>query len=89
MKGIKGGKMNEAIYEDAPRDVMEAIERSEAVEDFLPKPGDLVGKTNKRRVTITLSERSVERFKRFAKKHNAKYQTMISEVVDAYSMKLG
>jgi predicted DNA binding CopG/RHH family protein len=77
-----------SFYRNAPRDIAEAIERSEVVEDFLPKPADLVGKVNKKRVTITLSERSIERFKRFAQRHNARYQTMISEVVDAYSAKL-
>jgi predicted DNA binding CopG/RHH family protein len=80
--------MNRTIYKDAPRDVSEAIERSEVVDDFLPSPSELLGKTNKKRVTIALSERSIERFKRFAEKHNTKYQTMISEVVDAYSSKL-
>jgi predicted DNA binding CopG/RHH family protein len=80
--------MSSIIYTDAPQDVAEAIDRSEIVDDFLPEPNELIGKTNKKRVTITLSERSVERFKSFAKKHNAKYQTMISEVIDAYSAKL-
>jgi hypothetical protein len=47
------------IYKDAPNDVAEAIEHSEVVDDFLPEPSELIGKTNKKRVTITLSERSV------------------------------
>ncbi|MFT8356037.1 MAG: hypothetical protein ABF780_07155 [Bifidobacterium aquikefiri] len=80
--------MNSTIYENAPRDIAEAIEHSVEVDDFLPQPNELLGKINKKRITITLSERSIERFKDFAKKHDTKYQTLISEVVDAYSARL-
>ncbi|MDR2063963.1 MAG: CopG family transcriptional regulator [Candidatus Nomurabacteria bacterium] len=76
------------IYEDAPKEIAEAIEASVPVDDFLPSPDELLGKVKKRRVTITLSERSVERFKRYANAQNTKYQTLISEVVDSYSHKL-
>ena len=82
-------KVKKVKYEDAPRDIAEAIESSVPVkDDFLPSPAELVSRQNKTRITITLSERSVERFKNFAKRHGTKYQTMISEVVDAYSAKL-
>lgn len=82
-------KWDEVKYTDAPQDIAETIEASVPVkDDFLPSPAELAGRLNKKRITIVLSERSVNRFKRFAKRHKTKYQTMISEVVDAYSAKL-
>ena len=76
------------IFTDAPAGVGEAIDISMPVKDFLPSPDELVGKAKKRRITITLSDRSIVRFKDFAKKKNTKYQTLISELVDSYSRTL-
>ena len=88
MSITNGTRMSSVVYTDAPDDVADAIEHGEIVADFLPTPKELVGKINKKRITITLSERSIERFKRFAKKNRTPYQRLISEVVDAYSAKL-
>ncbi|MDR2895997.1 MAG: BrnA antitoxin family protein [Propionibacteriaceae bacterium] len=76
------------IYQDAPKSIAQAIEQSEIVEDFLPSPTQLVGKVTRKRVTLMLSQRSIDRFKSFADAHGGKYQTMISEVVDAYAMRI-
>ena len=55
-----------------------------AIKDFLPKPEDLVLNEKKTRVTLTLSQRSLDFFKSKAKKHNASYQAMIRRLIDYY-----
>ena len=55
------------------------------VDDFLPRPEDLVFKEENVKVTLGLSRRSVEFFKRGAKKHNTKYQKMIRRLLDLYA----
>ena len=54
------------------------------VSDFLPKPEDLVLKEKKIRVTLTLTEKSLDFFKVSAKKHGASYQAMIRRLLDYY-----
>ena len=55
------------------------------VKDFLPPPEELVFPERKTiKVTISLSELSVEFFKQQAKKHHVKYQQMIRELLDKY-----
>lgn len=58
--------------------------RMKIVDDFLPKPEDLVLREKKTRVTLTLSRRSLNFFKSAAKKHNASYQAMIRRLIDYY-----
>jgi predicted DNA binding CopG/RHH family protein len=55
------------------------------VEDFLPKPEDLVFKEDNVKVTITLSKSSVDFFKSEAKKNNTQYQKMIRRLLDLYA----
>lgn len=75
------------IYVNAPEEISEDISSGEKVFDFLPPPDQLVKKNPKIKVTITLSSRSVDFFKKYAKKNNVKYQTMINEVLDQYAQK--
>jgi predicted DNA binding CopG/RHH family protein len=75
------------IYTNAPEDISDNILSGEKVFDFLPPPDQLVKKNPKIKVTITLSSRSVDFFKKYAKKNNVKYQTMINEVLDQYAQK--
>jgi predicted DNA binding CopG/RHH family protein len=75
------------IYTAAPDDVIEGISSGEKINDFLPPPDQLVKKSPKIKVTITLNSRSVDFFKKYAKKNNVKYQTMINEVLDQYAQK--
>ena len=77
------------IYTDAPQSVADSIGAGEKIVDFLPPPDQLVRKTPKIKVTITLSSKSVEFFKKSAKKNNVKYQTMINEVLDQYARRYG
>ncbi|MBI2621733.1 MAG: BrnA antitoxin family protein [Candidatus Levybacteria bacterium] len=54
------------------------------ISDFLPSPETLVLREKKKRVTLTLSEKSLNFFKGAAKKHNASYQAMIRRLLDYY-----
>ena len=87
-----GGKEGESMtnkvnYTDAPADIVEALENAIAIEDFLPSPDQLVLKTEKEKITIAIDKRSLELFKQYAEKHDAKYQTMINSVVTSYADK--
>ena len=62
----------------------ESIE-AKVISDFLPKPEDLILKEKKTRVTLTLTEKSLEFFKNAAKKHKASYQAMIRRLLDFYT----
>ena len=66
-------------YTDGP------IRKVKVVPDFLPSPEELVVKDEGVKVTIALSKRSVDFFKREAKKHNTQYQRMIRGLLDAYT----
>lgn len=74
-------------YTDAPADIAEALDEATIVADLLPSPGQLVRKTEKEKITIAIDKHSLELFKQYAEKHNAKYQTMINGVVSSYADK--
>jgi len=77
--------MNEnTIYSDAPNDIGEILKNGKRIDDFLPPPDQLQKRVPKVKVTIALSQQSVEFFKKAVKKNNLKYQTMINEVLDKY-----
>jgi predicted DNA binding CopG/RHH family protein len=78
---------NKVSYTDAPTEIAEALESAGALEDFLPSPEQLVLKTEKEKITIAIDKNSLELFKRYANKHNAKYQTMINGVLSSYADK--
>ena len=63
----------------------ESVRRTVVVPDFLPAPEDLVFRDEGIKVTLALSKRSVEFFKREATKHNTQYQRMIRRLLDAYA----
>ena len=75
------------IYTDAPRQVAKALARAQMTADNLPPPSELVRRQPKTKITITLNTRSVEFFKRFAKEHDMKYQTMINDILDTYAQR--
>lgn len=78
---------NNITYTDEPNDISDALGRAEAVNDFLPAPEELVLKSEKERITIALDKRSLEAYKKYANKHDAKYQTMINGVLTSYADK--
>jgi len=55
------------------------------IADFLPAPADLVAREDNVKVTLALSRRSLDFFKREAKKRRVPYQRMIRALVDAYA----
>lgn len=61
------------------------IGRARVVADFLPSPEDLVPREDSVKVTLGLSRRSVEFFKRAAQTQGVPYQRMIRALVDAYA----
>jgi predicted DNA binding CopG/RHH family protein len=63
------------------------IGRVRVVEDFLPPPDALVPREENVKVTLSLSRRSVDFFKRAAKTRRVPYQRMIRALVDAYAEK--
>ena len=54
------------------------------VSDFLPKPENLILKEKKTRVTLALTDKSLDFFKDAAKKNKASYQAMIRQLIDYY-----
>jgi predicted DNA binding CopG/RHH family protein len=79
--------MKKNRYTDAPPDIEEAIKKSEVIDDFLPRPSELVFKEENVKVTLELSRRSVTLFKKYAGKKGVKYQRMIRNLVDKYAEK--
>jgi predicted DNA binding CopG/RHH family protein len=65
------------------------IDKVKIIKDFLPHPSDQVLKDDNVKVTLSLSRRSIEFFKREAKKQNVPYQKMIRALVDGYAERVG
>lgn len=79
-KGEKFMKKRKKVkYTDEP------IGKIKIVDDFLPKPKDLVLKEETEKVTIFLTKSSLEFFKDEAEKHHTRYQTMIRALLDQYA----
>ena len=71
-------------YEEAPREIQEALESSVKVDDFLPPPSQLVKKRKKENITISMKPSTVAFFKKEAALNNTQYQTMINALLDYY-----
>ncbi|MEO6025010.1 MAG: hypothetical protein ABIP64_18245, partial [Burkholderiales bacterium] len=54
------------------------------VADFLPSPAVLAFRDEGVKVTLTLSKKSIEFFKREASNHQTQYQRMIRRLLDSY-----
>jgi predicted DNA binding CopG/RHH family protein len=65
----------------------EPLGQIRVVKDFLPPPSELVFKEDTVKVTLGLSRRSVDFFKKQAKKHDTQYQKMIRRLLDLYVAK--
>lgn len=61
------------------------ISEIKIIKDFLPPPDKLVFKEDNVKVTLGLSRRSIEFFKREAKKNHTHYQKMIRKLLDLYA----
>ena len=75
---------NKIKYTDAPPDVEQALTVNERIADFLPPPEKLVEKVEKEKITIALSKRNVDFFKKAAAKEGVGYQVMINNLLDSY-----
>jgi predicted DNA binding CopG/RHH family protein len=63
----------------------EKIGKIEIIEDFLPKPEELVFREDTVTVKLKLSRSSVEFFKQMAEKYGSNYQKMIKLLLDKYA----
>jgi hypothetical protein len=63
----------------------EPLGRLEVVSDFLPPPDQLVLRDDGVKITISLSRRSVDFFKRHAARSKVPYQKMIRSLLDGYA----
>jgi predicted DNA binding CopG/RHH family protein len=79
--------MSNVNYTNAPDDVRASLEDPTIIKDFLPSPKDLVRKVEKEKITIAIDKNSLNLYKQYAKKHNAKYQSMINGVLSSYADK--
>jgi len=78
-------------YSSAPADVAREFESSVPVDDFLPSPHSIAESMKKQEtilVTMKLKKSTVNRYKKFAAKKGIKYQTFVSNVLDAYAKSL-
>ena len=55
------------------------------VKDFLPPPEELVFPERTAKITISLSQASIDFFKQQAAKNHTKYQKMIRQLLDKYA----
>jgi len=62
----------------------EPLGEYEVVPDFLPPPAELAFREEGVKVTLALSEKSIDFFKFEASKHQTQYQRMIRRLLDAY-----
>ena len=65
-------------YKDEPMDDVRIVE------DFLPSPEELAFKEKTVKVTIALSQSSIDYFKEVAGKNHTPYQKMIRRLLDEY-----
>ena len=63
----------------------EPLGRIKVIANFLPPPDQLILKEDGVKVTLSLSQRSVDFFKAHAKKSKTSYQRMIRRVLDEYA----
>lgn len=63
--------------------------QARVMRDFLPRPEELVLKEKKAKVTLVLSQKSVDFFKLVAKRQRASYQGMIRRLLDYYVVNQG
>lgn len=80
-----GGKDEKSMSRKTVKYTDGEIGKIKVAKDFLPPPDKLVLRESNVKVTLSLSKRSVEFFKREAGKRRVPYQRMIRALVDAYA----
>lgn len=72
-------------YSDAPADIQDALLNAKEIEDFLPPPELLIAKEETKKITISLSQKSIDFFKSVSEENHIPYQQMIRKVLDNYT----
>jgi len=75
-------------YTNAPQEIEESLTRSAIIPNFELSPEkvrEFAEKRAKKPVSIYLSVGTIEKFKLEAEKNGSRYQTLISDVLDAYT----
>ena len=72
-------------YKNAPEEVHQGLDSAREIKDFLPPPEQLILKEDTKKVTIVLSQKSVEFFKKKSRATHVPYQQMIRKVLDIYT----
>jgi uncharacterized DUF497 family protein len=80
-----GGKGARSMKSTGVRYTRGEIGQLRVIDDFLPPPEALVPQEEHVKVTLSLSRRSVDFFKREGKKRRVPYQRMIRALVDHYT----
>ena len=80
--GDKGGKF---MKKRKSKYTNEPIGKIKIVDDFLPRPKNLVLKEETKKITLSLTKSSIDFFKNEAEKHHTNYQTMIRVLLDKYA----
>ncbi|MBI5890493.1 MAG: hypothetical protein HZB47_07430 [Nitrosomonadales bacterium] len=62
----------------------EPLGKMQVIPDFLPSPAELAYREDSVKVTLALSQKSIEFFKSEATKHHTQYQRMIRRLLDSY-----
>ena len=75
-------------YEDAPEDITRAVELADKNDAFMSLD-ELLARSKKQRVTLNVDSDIVDEFRDIANKHNAKYQTLMNEVLRDGLKRLG
>ena len=71
-------KHKKIVYTDEP------IGNVRVIKDFLPSPQELAMREKTVKVTIALTESTLEFFKKLASDHHTPYQKMIRNLLDEY-----
>jgi predicted DNA binding CopG/RHH family protein len=78
-------------YSDAPEGIAQEIARSVPVRDFLPPPKEIAAMLKREKtvpVTMKLKERTLLRYKSYARRRGIRYQTFVSTILDRYAEQL-
>ncbi len=74
-------KHNKIVYTD------ELLGEVKIIKDFLPSPHELAKREKTVKVTIALTESTLDFFKKIARQHDTPYQKMIRNLLDEYKLR--
>jgi len=73
-------KHDKVIYTNEP------IGKIKIIKDFLPSPKELATREKTVKVTLALTESTLDFFKHIARQHHTPYQKMIRNLLDGYKL---